>query len=164
MTHPNSPPRSRSVRCTAFTRAGNPCKAWAVRGSDPPRCSLHAIGRPPGGGRPGSQNARTHGAYPGSIAPGGPENEARSVPVGLKEHIADLERKIAVLSQYIDPHLHSLDLDGYARVLHLHGLLTLRLGRLLRDPYAFTNDGTDGLETLINTALAELGRDLGVDL
>jgi hypothetical protein len=33
------------VRCTHLTKAGSPCKAWAVRGSDPPACSSHQSAR-----------------------------------------------------------------------------------------------------------------------
>jgi len=29
------------VRCTQMTKAGRPCRRWAVRGSDPPTCSSH---------------------------------------------------------------------------------------------------------------------------
>ena len=29
------------VRCTHITKAGRPCKAWAVCGSDPPACASH---------------------------------------------------------------------------------------------------------------------------
>jgi hypothetical protein len=29
------------VRCTHLTRAGRPCRGWAVRGSDPPACPSH---------------------------------------------------------------------------------------------------------------------------
>jgi len=41
------------------------CRAWAVRGSDPPLCSAYAgrgVGAPPG-----NQNARTHGFYASAI-------------------------------------------------------------------------------------------------
>jgi hypothetical protein len=29
------------TRCTAHTKAGRPCRAWAVAGSRPPRCAAH---------------------------------------------------------------------------------------------------------------------------
>jgi hypothetical protein len=43
------------------------CKAWAVRGSDPPLCASHAgrkVGAPPG-----NQNRRTHGFYSRFLEP-----------------------------------------------------------------------------------------------
>jgi hypothetical protein len=33
--------RPAHVRCSHNTKAGRPCRAWAVRGSDPPTCSFH---------------------------------------------------------------------------------------------------------------------------
>jgi len=58
-----------SRRCTARTQDGSPCRAWAVRGTEPPRCSAHA-GRNVGAGAPaGNQNAKTHGAYSDLIEP-----------------------------------------------------------------------------------------------
>jgi hypothetical protein len=50
-------------RCTATCTDGSPCRAWAVRTSDPPRCSPHGGGRLPAGAPRGNQNARTHGFY-----------------------------------------------------------------------------------------------------
>ena len=29
------------IKCTARTASGKPCKAWAIRGSDPPLCAPH---------------------------------------------------------------------------------------------------------------------------
>jgi hypothetical protein len=37
--------------CSQLTAAGEPCRAWAIRGSDPPLCSAHA-GRNIGAGTP----------------------------------------------------------------------------------------------------------------
>lgn len=48
------------VACSATTRAGNPCKAWAIHNSNPPLCSAHS-GR--AGAPPGNQNRYTHGFY-----------------------------------------------------------------------------------------------------
>lgn len=31
------------VRCTKLTKAGRPCRRWAVRGSEPPTCSSHRV-------------------------------------------------------------------------------------------------------------------------
>jgi hypothetical protein len=33
------------VRCAQLTRAGRPCRGWAVRGSDPPTCPSHLSAR-----------------------------------------------------------------------------------------------------------------------
>ena len=55
-------------RCTHSTKAGHPCKAWAVRGTEPPACSIHA-GLTHGGPAERNQNARKHGFYAPGIAP-----------------------------------------------------------------------------------------------
>ncbi len=48
------------TRCTAVTANGTPCKAWAIRGSVPPRCAPHSgvTGAPKG-----NSNALSHGFY-----------------------------------------------------------------------------------------------------
>ena len=51
------------VRCTAITRAGKPCKAWAITGNNPPLCSAHAGRNASAGAPPGNHNARKHGYY-----------------------------------------------------------------------------------------------------
>jgi hypothetical protein len=56
-------------RCTSTTRSGRPCRAWAVRGTDPPAGAAHA-GRNVGAGAPeANQNARTHGFYASVLDP-----------------------------------------------------------------------------------------------
>ena len=39
-----------SRRCMAIKPDGDPCRAWAIRGSDPPRCAAHSgkVGAPSG--------------------------------------------------------------------------------------------------------------------
>jgi hypothetical protein len=54
-------------KCTATTASGKPCKAWAIRGSDPPLCAPHSglTGAPKG-----NTNAMTHGYYRRRVQPG----------------------------------------------------------------------------------------------
>jgi hypothetical protein len=47
--------------CTAITHDGWPCRNWAVRDSDPPRCGAHRGGRRPPGAPRGNRNALVHG-------------------------------------------------------------------------------------------------------
>lgn len=50
-------------KCSAVNSDGHPCQAWAIRGSKPALCSVHA-GRNSGGGAPmGNKNALKHGYY-----------------------------------------------------------------------------------------------------
>ena len=52
------------TKCTATTAKGNPCKAWAINSSDPPRCAPHSGLT---GGPKGNQYAVKHGYYRRSI-------------------------------------------------------------------------------------------------
>ena len=51
---------SQPTKCTATTAKDKPCKSWAIKDSDPPRCASHA-GRT--GAHTGNQNAVKHGYY-----------------------------------------------------------------------------------------------------
>ena len=51
------------IQCSGTVLSGQRCKAWAVRGSDPPLCAVHA-GLNKGAGAPkGNKNALKHGFY-----------------------------------------------------------------------------------------------------
>lgn len=55
------------IRCASKTESGEPCRAWAIHGSDPPICATHA--KLTGGGAPkGNQNALKHGFYARSLS------------------------------------------------------------------------------------------------
>jgi len=53
-------------KCTAITAQGSPCKAWAIRGSDPPLCAPHSGNT---GAPKGNKNAVTHGFYQRRVTP-----------------------------------------------------------------------------------------------
>lgn len=120
----------RPTRCTAVCADGLPCRAWAVRGTDPPRCAPHGGGRAPVGAPRSNQNARTHGFY----ARREPPLEGWTIDAV----IADLYSRHAGLSRYVDRLLADGDGDAseFARLLALHGKSASRLGRLLRDRQA----------------------------
>lgn len=141
-----------SQKCTAKTKAGMQCKAWAVRESDPPRCAAHGGGRAPVGAPAGNENAQTHGFYA----------EPDETPATIEDIIADLAAKQAGLSQYIDN--HQVDTETLILLLGLHGQNASRLGRLLRDRRALTGEASDGIAGAIAQALDELGSEMGVCL
>jgi hypothetical protein len=155
---------SSSRRCGHLTADGRPCKAWAIRGSDPPRCSAHA-GRNAGAGAPcGNQNRRTHGFYSSALLP---EELADLVAcaddITLDDEIATtrvtLRRILALLSA--DGRLTAED---YARLATLALAGARTVARLLRDKRALSGDAADGLIGAVATALDELGTELGIDL
>ena len=142
-------------RCTATTAKKMPCKAWAVRGSDPPLCGAHGggLGRP--GAPAGNENALIHGAY-ASVVPGG----------DLDKRIAELNRTIARLWDHIDAQFEALMTDGTLQgLLDAYGRLVSRVGRLERDRQVVTGGaGTDVLDADLDVVLAVVSEILGLDL
>ena len=148
-----------SSRCTATTAKGQPCKAWAVHGTDPPRCASHGGARPPGAPA-GNKNAEKHGTY------SDPLDDA----VSLDARILDLNRRITRLSRYLDElelgdgNEGTITVKDYATLAALHGQLTSRLGRLLRDQqYIDEEDGSE-LDQALDQALTVAGETLGITL
>ena len=148
--------------CTATRQDGQPCRAHAVRGTSPPRCSAHRtqsqIGAPPG-----NQNARTHGAYshvqPDAAAPA-------TQRIDLDAAILDLQRRLDQLSDYIDQGLNDakLDIGDYARLTGLQGQLASRLGRLIRDRQSIAGDTDNQTLDALNAALDSISEEWGIEL
>jgi hypothetical protein len=135
-------------RCTAATRSGRPCRAWAVRGSEPPRCASHGGARPD----PGSWAIPTAG-----------DDHA---PIDIGAIIADLAAKQALLSRYIEQCTaeETIPLRDLARLLALHAQTASRLGRLLRDQRALGGDSADAFRHAIDQALDELSGEWELEL
>jgi hypothetical protein len=102
-------------------------------------------------------------------AGGNPPTDAQ--PIDLEARIADLDRRIGRLSEYIDDaKIGSGDGDGtitvqdYARLVSLHGTLCSRLGRLLRDQQSLGGGDASEMQAAIEQALEIAGQVLGVDL
>ena len=120
----------RSTRCASVTADGAPCRAWAVRGSQPPRCAPHGGGRAPVGAPRGNQNARTHGYYARPDVP----------PDGwtLETLIADVAARHESISRYIERFLaddRAAPAD-VARLFVVYGISASRLESLLRERQA----------------------------
>ncbi|MDX1664830.1 MAG: hypothetical protein R3272_13645 [Candidatus Promineifilaceae bacterium] len=154
------------TKCTATTAAGNPCRAHAVRGSDPPLCSIHS-GRVVEGRR-GNQNARTHGFYAHTL-------DAQEL-ADLVAYAGDetLEDEIAVnrvllrrLMEYL-ARVQEAEGELSRADLATIGPLILRsthnIARLLRDRRALSGDSADGLMGAIGQALDELSTEWGIEL
>ncbi len=155
-----------------MTRAGKPCRAAALPGSNPPHCAAHGgTGKKPGAPAPVSdpqltdpstkrnrrnQNARKHGFYASYEAAG----------ITIDDVLADLAAKQAALSDYIDAHLTAEDADlaALTHLFELHAQTASRLGRLLRDKRALTGEAADGIAGAIAQALDELATELQADI
>jgi hypothetical protein len=143
-----------SQRCSAKRRDGQPCNAWAVKDSDPPRCAAHGGTDARIGAPPGNTNALTHGFYAAPDAP----------PATIEEVIQDLAHKQQFLSEYITRNLEKISIEQLARLIKIHGQNASRLGRLLRDQRALSGEAADGISGAIAQALDELSTELGVPL
>ncbi len=146
-----------SRRCTAVCADGSPCRAWAVHGSEPPRCAPHGGGSKPAGAPLGNQNARKHGFYARADLP-----EDCSIDV-IIDHL--YQRQVE-LNAYIEDIVAAGDLSiqELVHLLKTFGQNASRLGRLLRDRRALTGDAADGISGAIAQALQELETELGTPL
>lgn len=138
-----------SQRCTATTKAGLPCRAWAVEGAD--LCAAH-LGRT--GAPPGNRNAETHGAY---SRPNQPLETLADVAEGLR-------RNARRIQQYIDANITSLDIDDLARLAALEAQTLSRLARVLKQEADSNDHDLSALSADIDKALNMAADLLGVDL
>ncbi len=142
-----------SRRCSATTQAGQPCRAWAVPGSDPPLCAAHGGASRPSGPPLGNLNAQTHGVY----------SQPDFRPADLPAAIADLDRRIRSLSSYIDQHT-DLDASTFCTLIKLQGELTSRLGRLCKIWVDLSAEEAGELSDAINEALDLIADNWQVEL
>jgi hypothetical protein len=149
---PHLPPR----KCTHLTRKGEPCRAWAVRGSEPAACSAHG-GRTPG-------RVAHSGVLLGG-EPAEPDGDGIVDAALITGVIRDLAAKQQRLSEYIDRCLAGdlLSPSDMARLLALHGLNASRLGRLLRDQRDL-GVADDLFTEAMNQALDGLSAEWGIEL
>ena len=153
-----APSGHQKTKCSAATRSGAPCRAWAMPDTNPPLCSIHA-GRTLGGAPPGNRNAVSHGYYASS-------DLDNCDPPTIDAIIADLAARQSQLSVLIDQCLDKTDpvLDSLVTLLKLHGQNASRLGRLLRDRQALSGQAADGIAGAIAAALDELSTIWGFPL
>ena len=145
-------PRAASQKCKHEYADGQPCRAWAVRGSEPPRCAAHAgrVGAPPG-----NQNARRHGFYARTSSP------ADCTIQGIDAAIADLERRITQVAKFLET---CEEPETMLRAFTVYAQAMSRYGRLLRDQRALSGKSADGLLDAIGKALDEINTELGTKL
>lgn len=152
--------RERGRHCGATKADGSPCRAWAMRGSDPPLCAVHA-------GRTGV--AEKHGFYSrrgkGSMGQEGGEPGSRRDLTHIEAVVADLAERQAQLTEYLAALMdRGADVEEVARLFALHGQNASRLGRLLRDQRALSGESADDLLDAIGKALDEISAELGIEL
>ena len=146
-------------RCTQLTKDGQPCRAWAMRDSDPPTCAIHA-GRVTGQGAPhGNRNAVKHAFY---AHYGLEDDEIR--PPSINAIIHDLVARQEQLSAIIDDHLDDLSIQELVRLFAIHGQNASRLGRLLCHRQALVGDSDDRFQQFIDGWIDDVCEEYGVEL
>jgi hypothetical protein len=148
-----------STRCTATTAKGQPCKARAVRNTDPPRCPAHGGAARPPGPPAGGEKAEKQGAHARRADARAPDQAP-----GTEGQIADLDRRIQRLGEYIDDHADELDARTLGALLELHSKMIGRVTRVRRMRKDLTGDKDTALASAMNHALDRIGKEYNVEL
>lgn len=142
-------------KCTATTKTGRPCNAWAIRGSK--LCSTHS-GRNMGAGAPaGNTNRLTHGFYGRQYT----QQEAIDLQQlgegnSLSDEIALL--RIANRRAYSYISLNpDITANDFLPLFEAISTNSRAIARLLRDQKALASEAADGLAEV----LAELNQEFG---
>ena len=155
-----------SRRCSATTATGESCRAWAVRGSDPPLCSIHN-GRTKGGAPAGQHHPNhAHGFYSSALDPAELADLVTfSDDMTLADEIAVCRVVLRrLLSTLEDPPGPDQDTVDYAKLAGLSLQAARTVARLLRDQRALSGKAADGIVAAIAQALDELSTEWGVQL
>jgi hypothetical protein len=143
------------------------CRAWAVRGSDPPRCSPHS-GR--AGAPPGNTNHFIHGYYTAVVPPEEVEGLSDSAFAStLDAEILIARAALRRLFQIIcagstpGPTPKPLTAEDYARFIGLTFAGAGTIARLLRIRVALPHKLSD-FEQMMEEILRDVGKELGADL
>jgi hypothetical protein len=148
--------------CSATNRNGRPCKAYALRDSNPPLCSAHSRRNQGAGAPAGNQNRTTHGFYSRIYTL---EEIADLVAHAINDSLDDEIAAARVATRRVLTQLHDdLDADSYAKLAGLVLDGTNTIARLLRTRRALSGDAADGIAGAIAQALDELANEWGVEL
>jgi hypothetical protein len=156
-------------RCQAQTRAGRPCRAWALRAlppDSPPLCRAHAP-QPPAVA-PRAEEAQPGGLYALHFCP----EEVAALQAALQE--ADASAPLAgevdtarIMLRRLLGHLARLGEPSTGELVALAPLVlgaTRTIAHLLKDERVLQEAGEDPLQAAISAALDALGEEWGVEL
>ena len=151
------------------------CRAWAMRGSDPPLCASHSPGLacPESGrgvGAPvGNRNALTHGFYASTLHPDDLATlDEDAIDTTLDDEILIIRLALRRLQRMIltgqtpGPRPQRLDVHDYARFIGLTFQGTNTLSRLLRVRHDLP--GNDLWQQIMDEALDGLSEEWGIEL
>ncbi len=156
-------------KCTATTRTGRPCKAWAQRGSEPALCRAHAD-------RPAGQEKDPFLINPKKEEPQSEaelfynrrfSSEELKALVGLALD-RSLNGEVAITRVAIRRILNQLEEElGPEETAHLATLLfngARTIAQLLRAQRALSGEAAEGISGAMAQALDELSTMKGIDL
>ena len=159
------PRQPRNIPCSHTTKAGTPCRAWAVKDTDPPACSAHAGRNVGAGGVPGNQNARTHGFYGRILS----EQELADLvlyasDLSLDDEIACVRVALRRTLDFVRDAAGTRDGNTFLRAIALifHGARTVAYLLRLRQELA-AKDG-DPFQAIMDQALDGLSEEWGIPL
>ena len=149
------------------TPCSNPdCRAWAIRGSDPPRCSPHTPGKV--GAPPGNRNNFTHGFYASTLHPDDlATRDKQATDCSLDGEILIIRIALRRLQHMIltgatpGPNSRRLEAGDYARFIGLTFQGTNTLSRLLRVRFELPDNPWD---QIMDAALDGLSEEWGIEL
>ena len=150
------------VKCSKKRADGKPCRAWALRESDPPICATHD-GRTGGGAPKGNQNRVVHGFYGRSftleeIA----DLVAYAVDMTLEDELAMV--RVAVRRVMVKLKEEILLLEDFARLVKLVFGGAMTIARLLRAKRILSGESADSISAAIAIVLDELTAEFEMEL
>lgn len=150
--------RPQKRRCAANTKAGRPCSAWAMAGSD--YCRVHRMDLAPTGA-PDGQHAR-QGLYSRFLKPDDVVALALvGADVTLDDEIAFTRAVIRRLAGLMET---AASIEDACRLANTLFQGTGRVANLLRTQQALSKETADGVTGAIAKALDELGSEWGIRL
>lgn len=157
MSNSNSSRSPQRSKCNATTKAGKPCRAYAVHGER--FCSAH-LGLNVGAGAPaGNQNAKKHGFYADSFTV---DELVGVMDMSGEVDLGDEVAMLRVLNRRVMRWLSNEAQRGELVATDLHRLLTAlsassrTIAKLLKDIEG-TGDGDGGMDDVLDALAEELG-------
>ena len=160
------PRQPRNIPCSHTTRAGKPCRAWAVKDTEPPACAAHAGLTAPGAGAPlANQNARTHGFYGRTLS----EQELADLVVYASDLSLDAEIACARVAlrrtlEFIRQDPGQLNCSQFLQAAGLIFQGTRTISQLLRDRQNLSAGSGDPFLAIMDQALDGLSEEWGIPL
>ena len=156
----SKPPATR--RCTFTTKAGRPCQAWSVHGTDPPTCASHAKLTIGAGAPLGNTNRLDHGFYSRQYTH---QEMADLVTLSDNAGLDDEIASIRIATRRVMAHLkEELDPWRFERLTKLVYGGAITIARLLRTRQMLGQDQLGPFDRIIAGVLDDISSDLEVNL